>query len=276
VGSIRTAKVVQPRIPQPGALLYAWRVEDDAGRAAALIADAANEIYQLGRGVDMAWATGEIVDDEALAERLRAYDGEVRTPHPSSRRFVLACPAPGSLESLVRRHRATRLRTEGTGRRARTFFTNAPKPFFVGAGYAPEVTRLLFDLRRVSDPDRAFVSRHSEVVSLVERLRDGAAERLRVALPESVGATIERNLIGKRPDDPTGGFIAQRIRIVPLPSIEPPWGGRRLRWRRTRLRRGSSLRGGPGDLVRALTSVLFSSPPRRLTFALFSYMVLPS
>jgi CRISPR-associated protein Csb2 len=218
VGSIRTPKAVHPRIPERQALLYAWPIAEEGGGEAARIADLANAVYQVGRGVDMAWATGEIVDDETLDELLQGYDGDVRTPDPRGREAVLACPAPGSLESLLRRHRTTRLRTEGAGRKTRTIFSNAPKPLFVGVGYAPILTQLLFDLKQLEDADRAFVARPSEVVSLIERLRDGAAERLRAALPASTEA-IERSLIGRRPQEPAGGPIGHRIRIVPLPSV---------------------------------------------------------
>ena len=218
VSTIRTKKLVHPRLPERGPLLYAWAITDSDRAIAQRIVEAANDVYQLGRGIDMAWASGEVVNDLALQERLRAFDGAVHIPDQKGNERVLPCPAPGSLCSLVRRHSAQRLRVEGAGKNARTYFVNAPKPFFVGVGYAPVVRRLLFDLRNLAAPDQVFVERAGEVASFVEQVRDAAAERLRAALPEHVAA-IERTLVGRKADGRDDGSIAARVRIVPLPSI---------------------------------------------------------
>lgn len=227
VGAIRTKKVVQPRIPDEGPLVYAWPVEADPHGHASRIAEAADDIYQLGRGVDMAWASGEVLSDQVLAERLARFQGDLHTPEPGDK-GALACPAPGTLKSLVARHAAPRLTVEGTGKKAKTYFTNAPKPFFIGVAYQPQPQRLLFDLRRPDARERAAPGRISEVVDLIERIRDGTVARLKGAMPNE-GAAIDRCLLGKNPDGTWTAPTRQRVRIVPVPSIGFEHADRRVR-----------------------------------------------
>lgn len=217
VGAILTKKVVQPRLPEEGPLVYVWSIETDPHGYALQIAEAANDLHQLGRGIDMAWASGEIVSDDALADRLSRYQGEVYKPG-AGHEGVLACPARGTLKSLVVRHAAPRVTVEGTGKKAKTYFTNAPKPFFVGVAYKPLVQRLLFDLRRGDAPERAAPGRPSEVVQLVERIRDAAAARLKGAMPGEEDA-IMLCLVGRKPNGIGAGSADQRVRVVPLLSI---------------------------------------------------------
>src|SRR5579884_710843 len=73
IGEIRTPKPIRPRFfdaAEP--VLYACRCEDDEGADghAQTIAQIAERLYQLERGVDMAWAWSEIVDTEDFAARL--------------------------------------------------------------------------------------------------------------------------------------------------------------------------------------------------------------
>lgn len=217
VGSIRTKKVVHPRIPDPGPLLYAWAIHADPDGHATRIAEAADDLFQLGRGVDMAWASGEVLGEAAFSARLARFEGEVHVPN-AGRQGVLPCPTRGTLRSLLARHSAPRLTVEGTGRQARTYFTNPPKPFFVGVAYLPEVRRLLYDLRRANAPERPAPGRPSDVVQLVERIRDAAASRLTEAMPDKAAA-INRCLIGRKPDGTSIGPPELRVRIVPLLSI---------------------------------------------------------
>ncbi len=66
------------------------------------------------------------------------------------------------------------------------------------------------------------------IVSLVERLRDGAAERLRQALPKRAD-DVERSLVGRKVDGADAGRPADRIRILPLPSIGHAHADRAIR-----------------------------------------------
>lgn len=217
VSSIRTKKVVLPRIPDPGPLLYAWPIAADPNGHARRIVEAADELYQLGRGIDMAWAMGEIVGDEDLSVRLDRFEGAVHLPG-AGRDGVLVCPARGTLRSLAARHAAPRLTVEGSGSRAKTYFTNAPKPLFVRVAYQPQVQRLLFDLRRVDAPERAAPGRPAEVASLTERIRDTAVGRLREAMPDEEAAIV-RCFLGRELDGADAGAPENRVRLVPLPSI---------------------------------------------------------
>lgn len=217
VSRIRTKKVVRPSLfPEGHPFLYVWRLSDDARFAEAIVA-ATSHLYQLGRGVDMAWASGEVLSDSALAERLAEHPGTVHRPelgHRSER--LLACPTPGSLVSLERRHRAAKLVVEGTGRGARTFFTNPPKPRFLHVSYDRVHTHVVFELR---DRERngSWPWAPGRVVHLVEKLRDAATSRLLAALPERAAA-IDGMLVGRKSEG-HGSTTHERVRIVPLPSI---------------------------------------------------------
>lgn len=111
IAEIRTAKkrfhpfLFDAAIP----LLYAWTFEssDEAKRHADKIRDISLDLHQLGRGVDMAWASGEIVSEEALAEFLARYPGAVHRPANGAAHGgnALACPQKGSLASLINRHK---------------------------------------------------------------------------------------------------------------------------------------------------------------------------
>lgn len=217
VSGIRTRKVVHPRIPGPGPIFYVWPIETDPHDHAARIVEAANDLYQLGRGIDMAWASGEILTDDALSERLAHFEGVVHRPGAGGK-GALACPARGTLRSLIARHTAPRFTVEGTGKKAKTHFTNAPKPFSVGVAYQPQVHRLLFDLRRIDIPQRTVAGRPSEVVQLVERVRDEAVARLTGAIPDAEAA-ITSCLVGKKPNTTGAVRPEHRVRIVPLLSI---------------------------------------------------------
>ncbi len=218
VAEIRTKKLVQPRLLEGDPWFdYAWPLPASSAHTGALV-DAAESLYQLGRGVDMAWALAEVIEDEALEARLEAHPGSIHRPHGRTGSRALACPAAGSLASLVRRHGAVRLREEGTGKAAKVLFANAPKPRFVPIAYAGVRHRLVFELRDREHDARLWPWPLARVVRLVERVRDGAAERLRTALP-AASDDIERALIGRAPSGGQPGPINQRVRIIPLPSI---------------------------------------------------------
>lgn len=215
VESLRVKKAVEPRLLDHEVLLYAWPVGADAQHTEAL-KDAAEGLYQFGRGVDMAWATAEFVDDDALRARLSAFCGAVYRPAGATGGRQIAVPARGSLESLRARHRAARLRTGDA--RGMLLFANPPKPRFRQVAYEAERTSLLFDLRHRSDVNRAWRHPIREASALVERIRDATAERLLAAIPSLSGA-VEAALIGRKPGAPAGVEPAARVQVIPLPSI---------------------------------------------------------
>jgi CRISPR-associated protein Csb2 len=218
VSSIRTKKTVHPTLLE-GAVpfLYVWALPEAPLHVTTII-EAANDIYQLGRGVDMAWAAGEVLDDDGLERRLRAHAGTVHRPEVNVSGRTLPCPAPGSLDSLLQRHRATKLQVEGQGRLTTVLFLNAPKPRFLSVVYQRTRYRVIYELRDRQDDTKVWPWALHRATSLVEALRDGAAERLRQGLPAE-HAAIERTLIGRKADGSDPAPTEQRVRIIPLPSI---------------------------------------------------------
>lgn len=218
VSTIRTAKRVQPSLfdgQQP--LMYAWTVPGEDGPAQALT-EAVQAVYQLGRGVDMAWADVRWLDEDALHALLIGYRGVVHQPaHGFAASPSLLCPVPGSLDSLMLRHRAPRLRSESVGKKARTVFTNPPKPRFAAIGYAPLRRSVAYDLQD-RDTAGAWPWPLDRVAILVERVREAAAIRLRAAMPDE-SEVIDRCLLGRSLDGRGTVDLAQRVRILPLPSI---------------------------------------------------------
>jgi CRISPR-associated protein Csb2 len=212
--TIRAAESVRPWLfdaAQPVA--YLWpAVADEPEREG--MAALAGRLYQLGRGIDPAWAEARLLDTDETEQLIAAHEGPVwhpAAPGPDG----LAVPTRGSLASLEIRHAAFlgRFRQIGTGRGARTAFTNPPKPRFRQIRYEAPSQILLFDLRA---PDgRLHALPAAEAAPLVRRLIERAAERLFTTLPAEA-ARIERVLIGRGtgPADPP-----RRVRVFAVPTL---------------------------------------------------------
>lgn len=215
VSGIRTKKVIHPSLfSEDSEFLYAWSFSDGETYAD-LLMSVARELYQLGRGVDPAWADAEVLETEELELRLERYSGVVLEPQAGGvGEHTLACPVEGTLSSLIRRHSAIRLQTEGSGRKSRVFFSNAPKAVFLNVGYGRVVRRMMFELRN-RESGELWSWKQSEAVKLVEILRDAAAARLRAAIPE-YAEQIESVLVGRKVNPAP---ITERVRLIPLPSI---------------------------------------------------------
>ena len=212
VSEIRVGKQWRPCFfDQEQPILYVWEFESGLAEAKQLC-DIAFRLYQLGRGIDMAWASGRVVDREKADALLDAHPGPLRTPRANGE---TATPHRGSLDSLIERYRRkrTRLRTEVTGRRSRQLFAQPPRASFRHAGYDVLPRHLHFELRGSKGEfcPRPLVSAMPTVVGL----RDAAARRLRESLPAK-SALFERLIVGRGagPRD-----LAQRIRMIPIPSI---------------------------------------------------------
>lgn len=220
IGEVRTSmKIIQAYIFDAEIpFLYAWRFEpsDEASHRADEICALAERLYQLGRGVDMAWAWGEVLDDPALEDRLARHGGALYRPTQGSEGASLDCPVPGSLESLRERFAANgrRFSRVGEEKEAQVLFSQAPRPRFRIVKYNSPPVRQLFDLRHTTG-DSPFAPRPlARVSELTMSIRDKAVERLEAALPRYT-AQIRRILIGR---DATEADKAARVRIVPLPS----------------------------------------------------------
>lgn len=217
VSEIRTAKAVRPRLFDHAVpFLYLWWFKGDVDEAETICHITAR-LYQLGRGADMAFAAGELLEEAEAERRLAIYDGAIHRPAAGGSSALLSCPARGSLDSLedrfVRQRR--RFSVEGKGRAAKQLFTQPPKPRFVQAAYACPPARFLFDLRATDEKADFAPWPFTAAVALVERARDAAAQKLTDAM-KSHAAMIERVFIGR---DATDADKAQRLRILPLPSI---------------------------------------------------------
>ena len=212
VSKIRVGKQWRPCLFDPSEpVLYSWDFEsgsEEAGRICAI----ALRLYQLGRGIDMAWASGQVLERNEATTLLESHPGSLRRPCGPGE---IPTPGRGSLQSLINRYegKRKRLRTVGTGRQSRQEFTQPPKALFSSAGYDAPPRHLHFELRGT---DGAFAPRPlASVAPLISGLRDAAAERLRQVLPAQA-ARFERLIIGRGagPAD-----LSQRIRLIPIPSI---------------------------------------------------------
>ncbi len=227
IGEIKAKKAIVPQLIEGSApFVYVWPLAESG--PATRVVEAADRLYQFGRGVDMAWAVAEICEDDAVTRLLAEYEGTVHRPTVGEGKN-LACPTIGSVASLVTRHGATaqRLRMEGEGKSVRTLFAQPPKPRFAEVTYDAASERFLYELASVHAERKLLPWPLRKMVRLVEQLRDGAAERLRAALPHRL-ADIECALIGRKPDGSGAGVspstlgansTSDRVRILPLPSI---------------------------------------------------------
>ena len=216
VSEIRVAKQWRPCFfdaDEP--VLYVWDIESGSAEAMHVCA-IAERLYQLGRGIDMAWASGRILERDAAEALLESHPGSPRRPGGAGE---TATPQSGTLESLVNRYQRKRgrLKTEGSGRYTRQLFTQPPKASFRHTGYDTPPRRLHFELRR---PEGGFAPRHlTSAAAMIASLRDAAAHRLQESL-SAKSMLFERLIIGRGagPAD-----LAQRIRLVPIPSMGTPY-----------------------------------------------------
>jgi CRISPR-associated protein Csb2 len=236
VGVIRAGKSIRPRLFDPDTpLLYAWSFDqdDEAGKSANKVREIAEGLYQLGRGVDMAWAQAEILSQEEAEHRLAAHGGSIHRPASNAIGAAMACPARGSLRSLIVRHQAASQRfviqtapapTKKEPNKQKVvgqLFRQPPKARFRQVAYDCPPTRLLFDL----SPQGAAWP-FTQPSALVERVRDAAAIRLSDALPAQ-NALIQHVFIGSKQSSEADK--AERVRIIPLPSIGHQHADRAIR-----------------------------------------------
>ena len=216
IGKIRTAtKRIRARLFDAAVpLLYIWCFDGDESQAK-LICDIANDLYQLGRGVDMAWAIGEVLNEAKAEEQLSNYPGPIYRPSQGGKGLALDCPVKDSFASLETRHKANAQRF--TRVNGKTQFANAPKPRFRAVAYNSPATHLLFELRRTTARGAPFAPWPlKNTAALVRSLRDGACGKLE---PHIGSGVVEKVLIGR---EATEADKALRIRIIPLPSIGHP------------------------------------------------------
>ena len=214
---IRTDKTIRTHIFDPGIpLLFIWKFNDGTAENghARTVCEIAERIYQVGRGVDMAWARGELLDGSESETRVLAeHGGVVHRPRKSGEGVTLLCPRKGSLASLRNRFESRRFGRDPQGRMVRQ---RAPDARFVPVIYNCSPERHLFEMRR-SAGDGSFAPwPFTRVVELVIDLRDKAVRRLEEGLPQNEEAKVGRVLVGRGATD---ADKSARTRILPLPSI---------------------------------------------------------
>lgn len=224
IGKIRTNKISKPRMFEAAIpWLYAWAFDHDeeSEHRARGICALAERLYQFGRGVDMAWAWGEILDAEEFEARLSNYPGCVFRPSVGGRGQTLACPKRGSLASLVARYAAgsQRFTTIREGKTIKQRFSQPPKARFAQVAYESPPSRRVYELRERTADASLYAWPLARASGLVVALRDAAAARLRQAFSEDRNQEIERILVGRKADGADQGPTSSRVRIVPLPSI---------------------------------------------------------
>ena len=221
INKIRTPKTIRPHIfDAETPLLFIWTF-NGSGNAednARTICQIAERLYQLGRGVDMAWARAELLDAGKVEARLARHGGVVHRPSEGGAGKALLCPGEGSLASLKERYDANRDALHLYKRRAKRssrFSLSRRSPASTRSRMTLPPQHFLFEMR-VATHDESFVPWPSpRAAELVVALRNKVACRLKEALPEEAGK-IDRVLIGR---EATEADKAARVRIVPLPSI---------------------------------------------------------
>ena len=211
VSEIRTDKHWRPCFFDPDhPVVYVWNF-DSGETEAARVRSIAARLYQLGRGVDMAWAVADILPRDQADAVLVAHAGALHTPGGGGE---VACPHSGTLASLIERHEQARGRlvwtlSDGTPRQ---LFAQPRKASFRRVGYPTPPRRLHFELRDES----SFAPQPVRLAApLITGLRAAAAARLRTALPAQA-ALFERLIVGRGAGSHD---LDRRIRMAPLPSI---------------------------------------------------------
>jgi len=220
---IRTAKVVQPQLLLSAApFLYVWRF-DGSDEDARRLVELARGLYQLGRGVDMAFAEAAVVTESEADTELEAYPGAVYRPSVGAGlvpgAVSLSTPCPGTFESLERRYHAQsqRFEVEGRGKGARRVFVQPPKARFREVVYDSPPERYVFELRPVEDGAGFAAVALADAHGFTTAVRDGARERLVAAIGRE--AEVDGVLIGPRPGESKRVPTPLRARIIPLASI---------------------------------------------------------
>jgi CRISPR-associated protein Csb2 len=203
--------------------IYAWPFAEDGRTHADTICALAEKLYQLGRGIDMAWAWGEVLDEAALDALLLEYDGIVRRPSAGDG-LLLACPSKDSFKSLKARYQTPRFRTV-SGRRV---FVQQPRPNYRRISYESPPVRHVFELRSSSDSARRVAWSLERASSLVMAAREAARARLTTAMPDRVH-DVNRHLVGRRPDGSNAAPAESRVRIMAIPSIGMHYADRAIR-----------------------------------------------
>lgn len=209
------AKTLRPTlILDQAEVHYIWRVDEDCPHQQLI--EASRCLSCLGWGIDMAYADGELLDEERI-EKLR---GVRWFPRPDTFRDygMLRLPREGSLADLLRAHASALGRIEH-GKPLRTvgkpevfdrvFYASAERP--LGRPF------VAFALR--TSGDNSYSYPHVKLIHIAGMARNAAIKAMKDYPPDEVGD----------PDTWVGSFVAghqsdgaethEQFSYIPLPSI---------------------------------------------------------
>ena len=256
VGKTRVGKRIRPTLFDAAApILYCWPFSGDEDGHPPGLRAATDGLYQLGRGVDMAWAEAALVDADEAERCIIAHAGIVYRPtEGANASHHLLCPRPGLRQSLMARFEGLRLRfrAAGTARKAVRAFVQPPKPRLRRVAYGAEPLRFTFELRKPDSRAGYADWRLDRAAKLVQDARDRAAEHLRAAAPDLTDS-VERHLIGRGAG---AAAKASRVRIVPIPSVGHEHVDRSIRRLQVRVPQTCPL--APEDVAWAFSHVVWS------------------
>ncbi|MEZ5402739.1 MAG: type I-U CRISPR-associated protein Csb2 [Bryobacteraceae bacterium] len=261
IADVRAAKTIQPRLTAGDALFcYEWSyTPGESGESFATgVAHIAEALYQFGRGVDMAWARAELIDETESRTRAESWSGTIHRPSPGGAGDPLPCPAQGSLFSLIQRHQGVgnRFRLERHGRTARQLFSQPPKARFRQVPYDSPCSRRTYAIHAADSNERIpWPLRHAH--SLAVSVRDAIVSRLINAVPE-LESIVNAAIIGRKADGSNDGPAAERVRILPLPSIGAQYTNQQIR--RIVIEVPPACRLRPGDVHWACSGLEFPGP----------------
>lgn len=205
-----SSKLVRPVLLEKDApICYLWVIPaDETDKAHSAIA-VCRQLYQLGRGIDMAYADAELVDQSQTIDYLSRKGLVLYDPQPDSTNgIVLRNPIPGSFDSLQKGYSAHRKRLLGG------HLTQPAPPRFQRVSYNAKPHYLLFDLISGSDRGARF---HATSIDSVANTAEQVRDHLSMLLGNAYGRKlVERIVVGRgaSPEDKR-----KRIMITPLPSI---------------------------------------------------------
>lgn len=209
IAEIRDGKRVQPwLLTSPPQFRYFWELGEQDQPPFQALQSAARRLYQLGRGVDPAFADATLLSESEINDLRRSWPSQIWPPAPESE-LILPCPTSGTLQSLRERHHDFQ-------RRLRSGRLQQPAPAkSVRTGYGRQPQLILFELRAPLATAGFAPWPLRRAHAFVLAVRNALAARLIAALPANesfIRSALIGNGAGER-DKLT------RIQIIPLPSI---------------------------------------------------------
>ncbi len=222
VEEIRVAKSASVRLLDDGVpYYYLWQIAEESQHIPSL-AQAANHLNQFGRGMDMAHATLSVLCSGDFESLEHAYPGQWFRPGSGPGSVGLDCPAPGSVQRLEVRFRASleRLHTVVDKRKRKQLFTQPPMVFFPQVRYGGKLLVEALDLVPARGKSGQLATWPlSDAHGLVTAVRDSMFNALKDTLEETKSTALQRLLIGRDPASDARVPSHERLRIIPVPSI---------------------------------------------------------